>query len=118
MERITVEGKGSPFSHEHADYPYAQKAPYNEIWITGADCVADAPMRSLAVADPHVYGTLGEFIDLQIEASEMSPAEASEILEDLVSEGEALIAGFVGTGFVLKRIDGPESVLGTSAAPR
>jgi len=115
MERITVTGNGGFSSAGHPDYPYAQKAPYNEIWVTVSETAPYSGEDGLTFEKPSVYGTLGEYIDLNIEASEMAREEVTEILKGIEQGGEYLLPGFVGTGFLLERIEGPEAVLGQTA---
>lgn len=107
MKRIDVDVPTSREAcAEHPEYPYAAKAPYADIWVSIAENVGSSASEW---REPETYGTLGEYLDLNVNVSEIGPDEVATILGDIERKGEAVIAGYVGCAFQIRKIDCPEA---------
>ena len=116
-QRYVSEGKG--FLDEgddrgHADYPYAGKAPWNEIWVAFA---WHKEVGSAELDAPVGYGTLGEWADFCIENSDLEPEQAREVLRTILADGQYVEGGGAAPIGHLYRIEGPEEILGSAPAP-
>lgn len=117
MDRFETDPSSTSFDKaEFPNYPYADRPPYDATWVTAAE-VSSAGADGLRKLEPHSWGTLGEFLDINIESGSMGREEVDAIVTELERDGRALIAGHVGTGIEIVRIEGPEAVAGSSPSP-
>lgn len=72
----------------HANYPYAQKAPWNTITVAFAWANEDGSR-----GEEEARGTLGDYFDLLVEQSELTDDEATEITATLIKGETHLLGG-------------------------
>ena len=98
---------------DNVGYPYSAKAPWKDIPMVSEE-MADADTPHDVVG----HGTLGEFLDVQVEASEWDDAEVVAIT-DALSRGEPHMVGGGAAGlYRMRRVESLDPYEAPSPGPR
>jgi hypothetical protein len=117
MDRFETDPTSTVFDRaDFPGHPYSGRAPYDGIWVTVAEVSPDRD-GGLDRSEPTAWGTLGECMDINIEPGSVGPDEMEELASEVRRDGKALLAGHVGCGFEVVRIEGPDAVPSSAPAP-
>ncbi len=117
MDRFQTDPASTSFDRaDFPGYPYSGRTPYDDVWVTVAEVSSDRA-GGLDRSEPTAWGTLGEYMDANVESGSVGPGEMEGLAESVMRVGTALLAGHVGCGFEVVRIEGPEAVPSSSPAP-
>ncbi len=115
-ERFAPNRKGFMGTGDHPDnkgYPYSGKSPWKDVLMTSSEVDGFDD-----VGDLMGYGTLGEFLDIQVEASDYDDEAVAEITAALTSGRDHFDGGGAAGLYRMRRVDSLDEFETQTPAPR